>query len=287
MYVDASLDMLVRLAGYYALGYGSYACLLVPLLNCRFRDAVVGVDTSRITCCRGSFTSPASTSLRRHFSLLLRHRQLWSTCQFQDSSRALADAMRSWREGSSRPREEARLSAGPQVAFACGHTYLCGASRCHARDGHASCNPGRISLPRQWLGRQSRWISRPRVLIGPLGKTPSSPLPSRVLRRCSHRCPSCTADSAELPGWSPPLVHSIQGLFAQWLRVAPFTNGQFAIVGACMVTVGASRILFHDITNTGVLACSCVTLDFRPSVFWSRPDVVEEVSVRRRQISLQ
>ena len=46
-----------------------------------------------------------STSLRRHFSLLLRYRQLWSTCLSQDFSRALADSMRSWREGSSRPEK--------------------------------------------------------------------------------------------------------------------------------------------------------------------------------------
>ena len=63
-------------------------------------------------------------------------------------------------------------------------------------------------------------------------------------------------------------------MFAQQLHVALFTNGQFAIVGACMVTVGASRIHFHDITNTGVLACSYVTLDLSPSVLWLRPDVV-------------
>ena len=35
------------LLGYYALGYGSYACLLVPLLYCRFRGAVFDVVLSR------------------------------------------------------------------------------------------------------------------------------------------------------------------------------------------------------------------------------------------------
>ena len=76
-----SMPLLVScyvLLAYYALPY------------CRFHGAVVDVEASRITCCRGCFTSPVSTSLRRHFSLLLRHRQPWSTCLSQDFSRALA-----------------------------------------------------------------------------------------------------------------------------------------------------------------------------------------------------
>jgi len=37
-----------------------------------------------------------------------------------------------------------------------------------------------------------------------------------------------------------------QGLFARWLHVGLITAGQFAIVDACMMSVGASRFHFHD-----------------------------------------
>jgi solute carrier family 25 phosphate transporter 3 len=37
-----------------------------------------------------------------------------------------------------------------------------------------------------------------------------------------------------------------QGLFARWLHVGIITAGQFAVVDACMMSVGASRFHFHD-----------------------------------------
>merc|ERR1711874_469557 len=37
-----------------------------------------------------------------------------------------------------------------------------------------------------------------------------------------------------------------QGLFARWLHVGLITAGQFAVVDACMMSVGASRFHFHD-----------------------------------------
>merc|ERR1712232_114208 len=37
-----------------------------------------------------------------------------------------------------------------------------------------------------------------------------------------------------------------QGLFARWIHVGLITAGQFAIVDACMMAVGASRFHFHD-----------------------------------------
>ena len=55
-----SMPLLVSwyvLLGYCALGNGSYACSLVPLFYCHFHGAVVDVQASRITCCRGSSVS--------------------------------------------------------------------------------------------------------------------------------------------------------------------------------------------------------------------------------------
>merc|ERR1712190_203214 len=37
-----------------------------------------------------------------------------------------------------------------------------------------------------------------------------------------------------------------QGLFARWIHVGTITAGQFAIVDACMMAVGAQRFHFHD-----------------------------------------
>merc|ERR1711975_95133 len=37
-----------------------------------------------------------------------------------------------------------------------------------------------------------------------------------------------------------------QGLFARWIHVGTITAGQFAIVDACMMSVGAPRFHFHD-----------------------------------------
>lgn len=37
-----------------------------------------------------------------------------------------------------------------------------------------------------------------------------------------------------------------EGLFARWLHVGSITAGQFAIVDACMMAVGAQRFHFHD-----------------------------------------
>merc|ERR1712037_883676 len=37
-----------------------------------------------------------------------------------------------------------------------------------------------------------------------------------------------------------------QGLFARWIHVGLITAGQFAIVDACMMAVGAQRFHFHD-----------------------------------------
>merc|ERR1712004_94855 len=37
-----------------------------------------------------------------------------------------------------------------------------------------------------------------------------------------------------------------QGLFARWLHVGTITAGQFAVVDACMMAVGAQRFHFHD-----------------------------------------
>merc|ERR1719389_1646597 len=37
-----------------------------------------------------------------------------------------------------------------------------------------------------------------------------------------------------------------QGLFARWIHVGIITAGQFAVVDACMMAVGASRFHFHD-----------------------------------------
>lgn len=37
-----------------------------------------------------------------------------------------------------------------------------------------------------------------------------------------------------------------QGLFARWLHVGLITAGQFAVVDACMMAVGAQRFHFHD-----------------------------------------
>jgi len=37
-----------------------------------------------------------------------------------------------------------------------------------------------------------------------------------------------------------------QGLFARWIHVGVITAGQFAVVDACMMSVGASRFHFHD-----------------------------------------
>jgi len=37
-----------------------------------------------------------------------------------------------------------------------------------------------------------------------------------------------------------------QGLFARWIHVGTITAGQFAVVDACMMSVGASRFHFHD-----------------------------------------
>jgi len=37
-----------------------------------------------------------------------------------------------------------------------------------------------------------------------------------------------------------------QGLMARWLHVGTITAGQFAVVDACMMAVGASRFHFHD-----------------------------------------
>lgn len=37
-----------------------------------------------------------------------------------------------------------------------------------------------------------------------------------------------------------------QGLFARWIHVGLITAGQFAVVDACMMSVGASRFHFHD-----------------------------------------
>jgi len=38
----------------------------------------------------------------------------------------------------------------------------------------------------------------------------------------------------------------LEGLFARWIHVGLITAGQFAIVDACMMAVGASRFHFHD-----------------------------------------
>merc|ERR1711934_1206470 len=37
-----------------------------------------------------------------------------------------------------------------------------------------------------------------------------------------------------------------QGLFARWIHVGTITAGQFAVVDACMMAVGAERFHFHD-----------------------------------------
>merc|ERR1711963_1023135 len=37
-----------------------------------------------------------------------------------------------------------------------------------------------------------------------------------------------------------------QGLFARWIHVGTITAGQFAVVDACMMAVGAQRFHFHD-----------------------------------------
>merc|ERR1719266_2719825 len=37
-----------------------------------------------------------------------------------------------------------------------------------------------------------------------------------------------------------------QGLFARWIHVGLITAGQFAIVDACMMSVGAQRFHFHN-----------------------------------------
>merc|ERR1711920_762476 len=37
-----------------------------------------------------------------------------------------------------------------------------------------------------------------------------------------------------------------QGLFARWIHVGLITAGQFAIVDACMMAVGAQRFHFHN-----------------------------------------
>merc|ERR1719443_1574684 len=37
-----------------------------------------------------------------------------------------------------------------------------------------------------------------------------------------------------------------QGLFARWIHVGLITAGQFAVVDACMMAVGASRFHFHN-----------------------------------------
>ena len=89
------------LLGYYAPGYGSYVCSLVPFLYCRFHGSFSLSSTlrrlvSRVVAAAVS-SSLSSRPLRRHFSLVLRHRQHWSTCLFQDLSRSLADATRRWR----------------------------------------------------------------------------------------------------------------------------------------------------------------------------------------------
>merc|ERR1739845_281255 len=38
----------------------------------------------------------------------------------------------------------------------------------------------------------------------------------------------------------------LEGLFARWIHVGLITAGQFAIVDACMMAVGAQRFHFHD-----------------------------------------
>ena len=121
------------LLGYYVLGYGSYVSLLVPLLYCRFLGAGVDVEASRITCAVSA--SPSFTSLRRHFSFLLRHRQLWSTCLFLVFS---LSPMRKWRMGSSRPEKRPESHQDRKsLSRAVKHCW-CDASRCQASTEHAA-----------------------------------------------------------------------------------------------------------------------------------------------------
>ena len=224
---------------------------------------------------------PSSTSLRRHFSLLLRHRQLWSTCLFLVFSLSLVDPLRIWRKGSSRPEKRPRKSLSRAVKHC-----LCDASRRQASTEHAA----------SWAVLSSDTvdgsysISGFRVcgtFFGPLRSTSSL---LSVYRPYGRQC----------------------GLSAQWLHVALITVGQFAIANACMVAVGASRwyfclettlfpplfdlegtarrIWFRPLSQEGfwssrgvrlwlpsvarrrhhVRNCFCV----RPSVFWLRPDVL-------------
>ena len=67
------------LLGYCAPGYGSYVCLLVPIFCSRFHGGFSLSSTLRRLVSRavaaGVSFSLSSRPLRRHFSLVLRHRQ--------------------------------------------------------------------------------------------------------------------------------------------------------------------------------------------------------------------
>ena len=79
--------------GNYGPGYGSYVCLLVPLLYSRFHGDRSLWSTLRRLVSRAVAAavsaSISSTSLRQHFSVLLRHSKVRSTFLFRDLSRSL------------------------------------------------------------------------------------------------------------------------------------------------------------------------------------------------------
>ena len=160
---------------YHALRFGSYICLLVPLLYCRFH-----CNRSQLSTLRRPVSRAVAAAVPTSLHLCLRRCGDTSACCCETGNsgrlvysrtRALADAMRSWREGSSRPEKR---PDSPQDRKSLSRAVI------HTCVVQVVAMPVMIT-PREILGgsvfRHSGWavtlggFSRPRVLIGPLGKT--------------------------------------------------------------------------------------------------------------------
>ena len=126
----------------------------MPLLYCRFHGDRSLLSTLRrlVSCAVAAAVSasPSSTSLRRHFSLLLRHTQLWSTCLFLDFSRSPEDAMRrhqGLRRGQTHPKTANRFRVRSNIAC------VMQVDARPAMSTQPRKNPGHFYLQIQWPGR--------------------------------------------------------------------------------------------------------------------------------------
>ena len=185
---------------YYALGYGSYVSEVVPLLCCRFHGAVVD-EASRVTCCRGSSVSitfvhvVAATLQPAVAAQAINSGRLVFSCFF--FSRSLADAMRLWRKGSSRPEKRSDSHQDwSNIAYVM-------QSRCQASAEHAASlavlSSDTVDGPYSICG--FRRVCGP--FFGPFGRT------SSLL--------SVSTDGLTVMS---RLYGRQCGLFAQWLHVA-------------------------------------------------------------------